>query len=111
MNTKLLLSIMGLGLATAFAVACSDDSATTNNAQNPFTPAATNQDGGAASSSGAAASSSGTGTSSGSAACGKPAGCFCGTPTTQAEFLNRCTNSAALPVTDTSKPATLTDVP
>lgn len=41
----------------------------------------------------------------------KPAGCFCGAPTTQAQWLNRCTSSAALPVNLTVKPATAADIP
>jgi hypothetical protein len=41
----------------------------------------------------------------------KPVGCFCGTPTTQKEWLNRCTESTALPVNLTFTPATTANIP
>ncbi|WP_394820724.1 hypothetical protein [Pendulispora albinea] len=47
----------------------------------------------------------------GGACSNKPAGCFCGKPTTQAQWLNRCTSSVALPFTKTFRAAAATDLP
>ena len=105
MTTKLFIVLFGFVL-----VACGDDSSTTtNNANNsPFdpAPAATLPDGGTPGSSSGNPATTGDG-----GVCGQPAGCYCGTPTTQQQFLNRCTTAAALPVTLTVKPATTANVP
>lgn len=91
--------------AGAFVVACTDDSSNTS------TPTVFNPGGGT--DSGTTPNEtpdSGNSTTDGGCP-NQPAGCFCGTPTTQKEWLNRCTKSAALPVNLTVKPATTADIP
>jgi hypothetical protein len=106
-NSVLLLALVLAASASALA-ACSEDSSSSNTSSvNPFSPPA-NTDSGAPSSSGGPEAGPGT---DGGACSGKPAGCFCGTPTTQAQFLNRCTNATALPVIATVKAATTADIP
>ncbi len=97
-----------LAIASLVVVACNDDSGTSNGTTsgNPFNNPGTDS---GTTSSGGNDSGPTPGTDGGCP--NKPAGCFCGTPTTQKEFLNRCTNAAALPVNLTPKPATTTDIP
>lgn len=109
MNSRIqiVVAFAFLALSAGAVVACSDDSASpvggasSGNPLNPGSDSGTppaKDDGGPT-----------PGTDGGCPR--KPAGCFCGTPTTQKEFLNRCTNAAALPVTLTPKAATTTDIP
>jgi hypothetical protein len=95
---------LALALSTAAFFGCSDSSSSTNGTNNAFNPggSSTSPDGG---------SSNTADTSGDGGACSKPANCFCGTPTTQQQWLNRCTQSAALPVTLTVKAATTADIP
>jgi hypothetical protein len=93
-----------LTTTVAVFIGCDDSSSNTpvnNNPFNPPAPTTTSSDGG---------TTPGT-DGGGDTACSKPAGCFCGTPTTQEQWLNRCTNAAALPVNLTVKAATQTDIP
>ena len=106
-HTKPLITLTFAALSACVVVACSDDSATSNRVStgNPLDPTVGNPpppatDGG---------TRQGPGTDGGCPS--KPAGCFCGTPSTQKEFLNRCTTAAALPVTLTPKAATTADIP
>ena len=101
------LSIASMSLLSA---GCSDDPATTTDAGTIFKPPTdsgptTNPDTGVPATDGGNTADTGTPCSN------KPAGCFCGTPSTQAQFLNRCTTSTALPFTTTFKAGTATDLP
>jgi hypothetical protein len=98
-----LIGVLALGAATA--AGCTDDSASSSSSGNPFNPNTSSSSGSSTTDGGVPADDSGTGCSN------KPAGCFCGTPTTQQQWLNRCTNAAALPVNLTVKPATTADIP
>ncbi|MDB4944709.1 MAG: hypothetical protein JWP97_4243 [Labilithrix sp.] len=105
-KNSLLVIGAALALSAATFIACSDDtgSASTSGG-SPLNPG----DGGT---SGAVdAASDGSTASDGGTCTNKPAGCFCGTPTTQVQFLNRCTNATALPVNLAVKPATTSDIP
>ena len=87
------------------AAACDDGTSGGTSSGNPFTPAG---DSGPSTSSGNP--DSGPTTTDGGCL-NTPANCFCGTPTTQVQFLNRCTKATALPVTVTAPPASTTDIP
>ena len=107
-RTPILVTFAFLTLAAGTFVACTDDSssavggASSGNPLNPGTDSGTPP----------VTGDGGPGPGPGPGGCpNKPAGCFCGTPTTQKEFLNRCTNAAALPVTLTPKAATTADIP
>ena len=106
MNRQVLLvcAAVFVGSFGLLAAAC-DDGSSGSSSGSPFTPGA---DSGPGASSGNP--DSGPGTTDGGCP-NKPAGCFCGTPTTQAQFLNRCTNATALPVNLTVPPATTADIP
>lgn len=116
MNTKAIVGIFALVLAASGSalLGCSDDSGSTPNNNNPFDPSTSTSSSGTSGTSGAGTSGT-SGTSgdatSGNPACGKPAGCYCGEPASQANFLNRCTSAAALPVDLTVKAATIANVP
>ncbi len=97
-----------LSISVAALVACNDDTGTGPNNSSGFNPGTPGDGGG--SSSGALPDGS-TDDSDGGACSNTPAGCFCGTPTTQKEFLNRCTKSAAIKVDLQVKPATTADIP
>jgi hypothetical protein len=107
MDRKLSLLVLGLALASAglVGVACKDDSASSSDTPNDA------GEGGTSSSGGPGDSGNGDSGDGGGIFCGQPAGCFCGTPTTQEQFLNRCTKATALPVNLNVKPATKTDIP
>ncbi len=110
MNRYLL--IVSVAAMSAFAVGCSDDNTTTDGG-TVFTPkdsgTTTTPDTGTTVTD---AGGSDATTADGGVQCSnKPVGCFCGTPTTQAQFLNRCTTSTALPFTITFKAGTATDLP
>ena len=102
----LLLSSL-LAVSAVALVACDDDTSNKVNGGDTFNPGGgsdagneqpgENPDGGPTTTDGGCPN--------------KPAGCFCGTPTTQAQWLNRCTSSAALPVNLTVKPATTANIP
>ena len=105
-NYKLIGAFGALVFAALTVFACSDDSSSASNTQNPFVPVD------------ASASTTTTGDSGASqvtttdGGCpSKPVGCFCGTPTTQAQWLNRCTTATALPVNLTVPAATTANVP
>lgn len=108
-------SILAIASVLAFGgiavIACSDDSSGTPTGSS--SGSTLNPDSGQSSS--GTSGTSGTSGSSGSTDGGcpnTPANCFCGTPTTQAQFLNRCTTAAAIPVTgETVKPATTANIP
>lgn len=99
-RNSVIVAVFVVLASAAAVVACSDDSSSTN--PTPFGPSANNDSG--------ASTEAGPGTDAGGCT-NKPAGCFCGTPTTQQQFLNRCTSAVALPVNLTVKPATVTDIP
>lgn len=105
MNKKAILAAGALFVSALTIFACSDDSTTSNTSgNNPFVPvdaSATLFDAGGNNS---------TDTTDGGCP-NKPAGCFCGTPKTQADFLNRCTNAAAIQVNLTVTPATTANIP
>ena len=110
MNSRntILFALAALAIGAASVVACDDGAATSNGTSsgNPLNP------GTDAGGPGPGTDGGGPGPGTDGGACpNKPAGCFCGTPTTQKEFLNRCTNAAALPVTLTPKAATTADIP
>lgn len=86
------------------AVAGCDDSDSSNNPFNPGGGGDAGRDSGGA--------DAGDGGSNPDGGCSNtPTNCFCGTPTTQAQWLNRCTKSAAIPFTKTVKPATTANLP
>jgi len=107
-RTQIAVAFVLLSLSAAAVVACSEDASTPvgggTRSTNPLDPG---NDGGPV----PRTDGGPTPGTDGGACPNKPAGCFCGTPTTQKQFLNRCTNAAALPVTLTVPPATLTDLP
>ena len=106
-NLSFLAILAVVSIGGIAVVACSDDSSTPGASSS----GTLNPDSG---SSGSSGSSSGTSGSSGTTDGGcpnTPAGCFCGTPTTQAQFLNRCTTATALPVNLTFTPATSAQEP
>lgn len=105
MFNRAILFTTVLAVSAAAFVACSEDSTSKVNGGNPFNPG-----GGSDSGSPTDNTDGGPGTTDGGCP-NKPAGCFCGTPTTQQQWLNRCTNSAALPVNLTVKAATTADIP
>lgn len=106
MNHKILLVCASVlvGSFGLLAAAC-DDGSSSSSSGNPFTPGA---DSGPTTPSGS--QDSGPTTTDGGCP-NTPPNCFCGTPTTQAQFLNRCTKSIALPVNLTVPPASTTDIP
>ena len=100
--------LIALTSVTLFA-ACDDTSSNKVGGDNTFNPGG-GSDAGSTQQPGDTTDGGGNTTSDGGCP-NKPAGCFCGTPTTQAQWLNRCTSSAALPVNLTVKPATTADIP
>jgi hypothetical protein len=105
-NSALGALLLLVASATGIA-ACSEDSASTPNGGSPFSPPSSPDSGTPVTSN----VDGGPGADGGGGCTNKPVGCFCGTPATQQQFLNRCTNAAALPVTVTVKPATTADIP
>jgi len=105
-NFKLLGAATLLFVAAMTVFACSDDSASTNNTNNPFVPVDAS-----ATNTGDSGANNGTDTTTDGGCPNKPAGCFCGTPTTQAQFLNRCTTATALPVNLTVPAASTANIP
>ncbi len=110
-QTKFLVAFALVTLSAGVVTACSNDDATPVNSArgiNPLDPSTPD----AGSNGGAQPTVDGGPNSGTNGSCSnKPSGCFCGTPTTQKEFLNRCTNAAALTVKLTPKAATTADVP
>jgi hypothetical protein len=108
MNRALLIALTaGTAVAAIAAFGACSDSSPSNTNQPAFNPGGT---------SGGTPVDGGNGTSGGPSTTdggcpNTPAGCFCGTPTTQQQWLNRCTTAAALPVSLTVKPATTADIP
>jgi hypothetical protein len=98
-----------LAISAVASVGCTDDTGSTNNNVAAFNPGAGGPAAGPSASASGGASSGGPTTEGGCS--NKPANCFCGTPTTQQQWLNRCTNASALPVTLAVKPATTADIP
>ncbi len=103
-----LIGAFGAFVVAAMTVfACSDDSSSANNTQNPFVPV----DAAASTTPTGDAGPNGDSTTDGGCP-NKPAGCFCGTPTTQKEFLNRCTEASAVKVVlEPFTPATTLNIP
>ena len=104
-NYKLIGAFGALVVAAMTVFACSDNSASSSNTQNPFVPV----DASASTTTDDASMNTDTTTDGGCP--NKPAGCFCGTPTTQAQWLNRCTTATALPVNLTVPAATTANIP
>ena len=104
------LIALAIAVSTASAmIACSNDDSTAVNGSSSGNPLNPGSDSGLPTGDSGGTDSS---TPTGDGGCpNKPAGCFCGTPTTQKQFLNRCTNAAALPVNLTPKAATTADIP
>ena len=104
---QIVVAFAFLALSAGTFVACTDDSSTAVGGTSGGNPLNPGTDSGTPNPTGDGGPNPGT-----DGGCpNKPVGCFCGTPTTQKEFLNRCTNAAALPVTLTPKAASTTDIP
>jgi hypothetical protein len=103
---KTILFSTVIALSAVSLAACDDDTGSKASSENPFNP------GGGSDAGTQPGETTDSGTKQPDSGCpNKPAGCFCGTPTTQAQWLNRCTTSAALPVNLNAKPATTADIP
>ncbi len=103
------VAALTVGAMSLLSVGCSDDTATTDAGTVILKPPT---DSGPTTAPDTGTTPADGGTTSDSGACSnKPAGCFCGTPSTQKEFLNRCTTSVALPFSTTFKAGTAADLP
>jgi len=124
MSTRMLWALLCLSMASTTFVGCDDDDDADDFVDEGGSSAGQGGVSGAAGSGagqggeggagGEAGSSAGTGGAAGGGAAecpDTPAGCFCGTPATQEDFLNQCTESAALTVELDFEPATETDLP
>jgi hypothetical protein len=103
--------VLGVAGATAFSVfgfiACSDDTPANNN-NATFNPGG---NGDAGQQNNNVNDNNNHQTDGDGGTCpNNPPNCFCGTPTTQAQFLNRCTTSKGVAVNLTVKPATTADI-